>query len=81
MDESTIADCFTRFPDQWVCVDATAEDEAGQTQRGRVIGHGPDKKAALQIELRFRKQHPERTTHMFFAGPLVNPGANVVAIL
>jgi hypothetical protein len=81
LDEVTVVECFTRFPDEWVRLEVLEEDEAGQTKRGRVIAHNRDDDEVLRVEREFRRKHPGATTLVFFAGPLVDPKSNVVVIL
>ncbi len=81
MEEVTKFECFTRFPDQWVCLEVLEQDEAGQTKRGRVVAHSPDEDEVLRAERDFRHTHQGITTLVFFAGPLVDPKSNVVVIL
>ncbi len=81
MEEVRKLDCFERFPDQWVCLEVVEQDEAGQTQRGRVVAHGEDEDQVLRAEREFRHSHPSVTTNVFFAGPLVDPHAGVMALI
>ena len=81
MDSVTVAECFALFADEWVCLEVLDEDDAGQTQRGRVIAHSSHKVQSVRQEMDFRRTHPGVTTHLFFAGPLVDPKADAVVIL
>lgn len=81
MDEVTKAECFARFPEEWVCLEVLEEDEAGQTTRGRVVAHRRDDDEVLRVEREFRRTHPGIPTLVFFAGQLVDPKSNVVVIL
>lgn len=81
MDEVTKVECFTRFLDEWVCLEVLEQDEAGQTQRGRVVAHSRDEEEVLRAAEAFRQANPEATALVFFAGPLVDPKSNAVIIL
>ena len=81
MDEVTVVECFTRFADEWVCLEVLAQDQAGQTQRGRVVAHHRDEDEVLLVEREFRRKHPGLTTLVFFAGPLVDPKFDGVVIV
>lgn len=81
MDQVTKVECFTRFPEEWICLEVLEQDEAGQTQRGRVVAHHRDEDEVLRVEREFRRTHQGVTTLVFFAGPLVDPKSNVVIIL
>jgi hypothetical protein len=81
MDEVTKVECFSRFPDEWVCLQVLEQDEAGQTRHGRVVAHSRDEDEVLAAEREFRKAHRGVTTLVFFAGPLVDPKSNAVVIL
>lgn len=80
VEDVTMVECFSRFADEWVCLEVLEEDEAGQTQRGRVVAHSRDKDRVLGAERAFRGGLDIRKT-LFFAGPLVDERTDVVIMV
>ena len=69
MEEVRKLDCFALLADHWVCLEVLEQDEAGQTQRGRVVAHGEDEDQVLQAEREFRLTHPAVTTNVLLCRP------------
>jgi hypothetical protein len=78
MDEEDRAAIAEKYPEEWIARAVTAEDEIGQTLRGRVIAHGKDRQAVSAAELSFSRDHLEALTHLFFNGPVLDQGADGV---
>lgn len=80
MELIKVDDCFTRFPDEWVCLHIE-EEEPGHVISGRLIAHSRDQDEVWRAAEAYRGVQGPVPTYVFFAGPLVDPRSNVVVIL
>ncbi len=79
-EPTTVDDCYTRFADEWICMEVV-EEKPGYVVSGRVVAHSREKADVLRAERVFRNTHVDAVTYVFFAGPVVDPSEDVVVIL
>ena len=68
------------YPDQWVCVEETEWDDAGQPVAGRVIAHGPNRDETMRAGDEFRAAHPDPILYSYYTGPLIPEGLAVILV-
>jgi hypothetical protein len=74
----TIEEIRQRYPDEWVCLEVTQEDEMGQPLAGRLIVHSREKRRVVQAAKAFRDEHPKARGFLFYTGELIPEGQVVI---
>lgn len=74
----TVAEAEERCRDEWVAMEVTHTDRFGFPTKGRIINHGPDKNAVVEAGLELRRREPRAHICLFYAGPVIPEGVNVV---
>ncbi len=77
-DIIAVAEVEQKFRDEWVIMEATHTDKFGFIRKGRIISHSPDKNAVVDAGLEFRQKNPKAHVCLFYAGPVIPEGVNVV---
>jgi hypothetical protein len=67
-----------RHPGEWILVEETAWDEYGNSTRGVVIVHSPNRAALVKPTRNVHQQQPGIKTFVFYAGPKIPEGLVVI---
>jgi hypothetical protein len=76
--ELTLEEIEARHAGEWVLVEETTWDEAGNPTKGAVVARGNDRESLVQPTRRLHTQKPGIKTFVFYAGPKVPEGLVVV---
>ena len=74
----TVEEIKQRYPDEWICLEVTEEDEAGLPLAGRLIDHGREKRRVLKAAKAFRVENPQARGFLFYTGELIPEGQVVI---
>lgn len=72
---------FHDYSGEWVCLEVVQEDKSGQTLTGKVIAHGRNREEVDRAEMEFIRKNPGKITHIFYAGPIIEPDVAVILCL
>jgi len=76
--ELTLEEIETSHAGEWVLVEETAWDEAGNPTKGAVVASSNDRESLVEPTRRLHTQKPGVKTFVFYAGPKVPEGLIVV---
>jgi len=76
--ELTLEEIEARHVGEWVLVEETAWDDAGNPTKGVVVARGGERGSLAEPSRRLHTQKPGVKTFVFYAGPKVPEGLVVV---
>lgn len=71
----SLADLKARYPDEWLAVIISEEEDRYDPQRGRLVAHSPDKSLVWQ---RVADLPASEDVYVFFNGPVTAKGFGIV---
>ena len=73
-------DIVIQYPKQWVALEVLEERLQLGPTKGRVIAHGRKsaKERVVDKLVRFRESDPDKEVALFYTGPMIRPGRDIV---
>ena len=80
LELANLEEVWSYYPKQWVAIEIQEVTEGVGITRARVIAHGrrSAERAVLSRLARFRQANPCNQFGLFYTGPLVRPGQDII---